>query len=118
MVSWRLGIARHLPAMRLKKFVGFGELRRDRCRESPAMYGCAPNRRGLDLHPIVMAVVNWSDRHMVDERGRPKVHEHNGCGKMFNSVMVCSECCGPIGAKQVDVHDGPDALEVPILPAR
>jgi hypothetical protein len=104
--------------VRFKKFVRFGELLRDRCRESPARYGYVPTRRGLDLHPIVMAFVNWSDRHMVDERGRPKVHEHKGCGKMFNSVMVCSECGEPIGAKQVDVHDGPDASEVPILPAR
>src|ERR1700738_5241848 len=69
MVSSRLGIARHLPAVRLKKFVRFGELRRDRRRESPARYGYVPTRRGLDLHPIVMAFVNWSDRHMVDERG-------------------------------------------------
>jgi hypothetical protein len=37
---------------------------------------------------------------------------------MFNSVMERSECGEPIGVKQVDVHDGPDAPEVPILPAR
>jgi hypothetical protein len=44
---------------------------------------------------------------MVDERGRPLLHEHRNCGKMFNPVMVCSECGEPLAAKQVHTHPGP-----------
>jgi hypothetical protein len=46
---------------------------------------------------------------MVDERGRPLLHEHRGCGKIFDPVMVCSECGEPLKAKEVHVHPGPGA---------
>src|SRR6266581_4028234 len=52
-------------------------------------------------------------RHMVDERGRPLLHEHRKCGKMFDPVMVCSECGEPLSAKEVQVHPGPGARPTP-----
>jgi hypothetical protein len=56
-----------------------------------------------------MALVHWGDTHMVDERGRPLLHEHRKCGKMFDPVMVCSECGEPLLAKEVHTHPGPGA---------
>src|SRR5947208_15314046 len=66
-------------------------------------------QKGLDLYPIMMALVHWGDTHMVDERGRPLLHEHRKCGEMFDPVMVCSECGEPLSAKEVHVHPGPGA---------
>ena len=57
----------------------------------------------------MMAIVHWGDTHMVDERGRPVLHEHKKCGKLFNPVMVCSECREPLMAKDVVAHPGPGA---------
>ena len=105
----RLGITRHLLSERLKKLVRFGVLRRAPYQESPVRYEYILTQRGLDLYPIVMAIVHWGDTHMVDERGRPVIHEHKNCGKMFDPVMVCSECGEPLHAKQVHVHSGPGA---------
>jgi rRNA maturation endonuclease Nob1 len=48
---------------------------------------------------------------MGDERGRPLLHEHKTCGKVFDPVMVCSECGEPLHAKQVHVHAGPGRRE-------
>jgi hypothetical protein len=64
----------------------------------------------------MMALVHWGDTHMVDERGRPLLHEHRKCGKMFDPVMVCSECGEPLAAKAVHVHPGPGARQVPAKP--
>jgi DNA-binding HxlR family transcriptional regulator len=105
----KLGITRHLLSERLKKLVRFGVLQRARYQERPARYEYILTKRGLDLHPIVMTIVHWGDTHMVDERGRPKLLEHKKCGKLFDPVMVCSECGEPIGAKQVEAYDGPGA---------
>jgi hypothetical protein len=44
---------------------------------------------------------------MADERGRPMLHEHKGCGKLFDPVMVCSECGEVLRAREVHVHAGP-----------
>src|ERR1700738_3140087 len=68
-------------------------------------------QKGLDLYPIMMALVHWGDTHMVDERGRPLLHEHRNCGKTVDPVMVCSECGEPLLAKQVHTHPGPGARQ-------
>jgi DNA-binding HxlR family transcriptional regulator len=104
-----LGITRHLLAERLKKLVRQGVLRRIPYQESPKRHEYILTQKGLDLHPIMMALVHWGDTHMVDERGRPLLHEHRKCGKMFDPVMVCSECGEPLSAKEVHVHPGPGA---------
>ena len=104
-----LGITRHLLAERLKKLVRQGVLRRIPYQESPKRHEYILTQKGLDLYPIMMALVHWGDTHMVDERGRPLLHEHRKCGKMFDPVMVCSECGEPLSAKEVHVHPGPGA---------
>jgi hypothetical protein len=56
-----------------------------------------------------MSIVLWGNIHMVDSRGRPMLHEHKNCEKMFDPVMVCSKCGEPLTAKAVHVHPGPGA---------
>jgi DNA-binding HxlR family transcriptional regulator len=115
-----LGITRHLLAERLKKLVRLGVLRRVAYQESPKRHEYILTQKGLDLYPIMMAIVHWGDIHMVDERGRPLLHEHQKCGHQFNPVMTCSECNEPLLAKEVHVHPGPGARPkaVPPKPAK
>jgi hypothetical protein len=74
-------------------------------------------QKGLDLYPIIMAIVHWGDVHMVDERGRPRLHEHTSCGKMFDPVMICSECGKALSPRDVHVHLGPGANETHPVPS-
>jgi DNA-binding HxlR family transcriptional regulator len=104
-----LGVTRHLLADRLKKLVRFGVLRKIPYQEAPKRYEYILTQKGLDLYPIIMSIVHWGDIHMVDSRGRPLLHEHKNCHKMFDPVMVCSECGEPLTAKEVHVHPGPGA---------
>ena len=104
-----LGITRHLLAERLKKLVRFGVLRRVPYQDAPKRHEYILTQKGLDLYPIMMAIVHWGDMHMLDERGRPVLHEHQGCGKMFDPVMVCSECRAPLAPREIRVHPGPGA---------
>ncbi|MGY3075754.1 DNA-binding HxlR family transcriptional regulator [Bradyrhizobium sp. LM6.10] len=85
-----LGITRHLLAERLKKLVRQGVLRRIPYQDSPKRHEYILTQKGLDLYPIMMAIVHWGDTHMVDARGRPLLHQHRKCGKDFDPVMVCS----------------------------
>ena len=111
-----LGITRHLLAERLKKLVRQGVLRRIPYQESPKRHEYILTQKGLDLYPIMMALVHWGDTHMVDERGRPLLHEHRKCGKMFDPVMICSECHEPLLPKEVHTHPGPGARKVAAAP--
>ena len=106
-----LGITRHLLAERLKKLVGYGVLRRVPYQDSPKRYEYILTQKGLNLYPIIMSIVHWGDLHMVDSRGRPMLHQHKSCGKMFDPVMICSECGEPLYAKAIHVHPGPGARQ-------
>jgi DNA-binding HxlR family transcriptional regulator len=107
----RLKITRHLLAERLKKLVATGVLRKVAYLQRPLRYEYILTQKGLDLYPIIMEIVHWGDVHMVDERGRPRLHEHKRCGHSFDPVMVCSHCGEEITAKEVIVHPGPGAAE-------
>jgi DNA-binding HxlR family transcriptional regulator len=107
----RLKITRHLLAERLKKLVAAGVLRKVAYVQRPLRYEYILTQKGLDLYPIIMELVHWGDVHMVDERGRPLLHEHKGCGHNFDPVMVCSQCGEPVTARDVIVHRGPGAAE-------
>lgn len=113
-----LGITRHLLAERLKKLVRFGVLRRAPYMESPKRYEYILTQKGLDLHPVLMTIVHWGDIHMVDERGRPLLHEHKQCGHTFDPVLICSECKEPLIAKEVHTHAGPGASVVNVAERR
>jgi DNA-binding HxlR family transcriptional regulator len=104
-----LGITRHLLAARLKKLVQYGVLRRIPYQASPKRYEYILTQKGLDLYPVMMSIVHWGNIHMVDARGRPMLHQHKSCGKMFDPLMVCSECGEALLAKGVHVHPGPGA---------
>src|SRR6476661_2678283 len=108
---------RRLLAERLKKLVRQGILRRIPYQESPKRHEYILTQKGLDLYPIMMAIVHWGDTHMVDTRGRPLLHEHRKCGKNFDPVMVCSECGEPLSAKEVHTHPGPGARSTPAIKA-
>jgi len=113
----RIGVTRHVLADRLRKLVRHGVLRRVPYQARPKRHEYILTQKGLDLYPIILAIVHWGDVHMVDERGRPRLHEHKSCRKMFDPVMVCSECGKPLSPLEVHVHLGPGANETGQAPA-
>lgn len=112
----RLGITRPILADRLKKLVDAFVLIKVPYQQRPVRYEYRLTEKGLDLYPIMMALVHWGDVHMAGKKGRPLLHTHDLCGKDFEPVMVCSECGEPAVAKQVHVHPGPGAKSPRHLP--
>lgn len=114
----RLGITRHLLAARLKKLVEHGVLTRVAYQQRPLREEYRLTEKGLDLHPAMLALVAWGDRHMADQRGAPVLHVHKGCGKVMRPVTVCSECGEPVAARDVEVRTGDGWAEEGVLPER
>ncbi|GGC96234.1 winged helix-turn-helix transcriptional regulator [Halopseudomonas salina] len=112
----RLGITRHLLAGRLKKLVEHGVLTKVAYQQRPLREEYRLTEKGLDLHPAMLALVSWGDRHMADERGAPVLHVHKGCGKVMHPVIVCSECGETVGARDVRVEAGAGWAEEAQLP--
>jgi DNA-binding HxlR family transcriptional regulator len=65
-----LGITRPVLTARLKKLVRHGVLERIPGRAASERLEYVLTAKGLDLYPVVMAMVHWGDMHMDDERAR------------------------------------------------
>jgi DNA-binding HxlR family transcriptional regulator len=103
----RLGITRPVLAERLQKLVEAGVLEKVAYQERPLRQEYRLTPRGLDLYPVMMAIVHWGDVHMAKDGRRPLLHRHQPCGHLFDPVMVCSECTAPLNAREVTVEPGP-----------
>ncbi len=103
----RLGITRHILADRLRQLVDDGILRREAYQDRPRRYEYRLTQKGIDLHPVMMALVHWGNVHMDDGTGRPLLHRHKACGHDFDPVTTCSVCGEAVGARDVHVHPGP-----------
>lgn len=104
-----LGITRHLLADRLRKLVKAGVLRKEAYSQRPKRHEYRLTDKGLDLYPVMMAIVHWGDAHLAGTRGRPLLHEHIACGHVFDPVTTCSHCNAAITARAVRVRPGPGA---------
>ena len=116
----RLGITRHVLAERLKKLVEHGVLIKAPYQQRPLREEYRLTEKGLELHPAILALVSWGDKHMADERGAPVRHIHKGCGQAMRPVTVCSECGEPMTARDVKVEAGEgwqDEAQQIIVPA-
>ena len=105
----RLGITRHVLANRLRKLVQAGVLRKVAYQRRPLRQEYRLTDKGLDLFPVVLAIVHWGDMHLAGKRGRPVLHEHLGCGQHFDPVVTCSACKEAVAPRAVRVHPGPGA---------
>lgn len=100
----RLGISRTIIADRLKLLVEEGVLTRVAYQQAPDRHEYRLTDKGLDLHPVVMAIVHWGDRHYAGDAGPPLLHRHKACGCDFHPVTTCSECGEPVTARAVETH--------------
>ena len=103
-----LGITRHLLAERLKKLVRQGVLRRIPYQEAPKRHEYILTQKGLDLYPIMMALVHWGDTHMVDTRGRPLLHPLRTADRIHNDPRLDAVLAEP--GRPLQAQHGVDFL--------
>ncbi len=80
----RLGIARNVLASRLERLTDEGVVERHLYQEHPPRHEYRLTEKGLDLWPVIVGLLSWGDRSLVDEP--PVVLEHRGCGGQINDA--------------------------------
>ena len=104
----RLGIGRPILADRLQKLVANFVLTKMAYQQNPTRYEYRLTERGGGCsYPVILSIVHWGDVHLASKKGRPVLHQHVGCGHVFNPVMRCSECEGELKPRDVRVLPGP-----------
>ena len=109
----RTGAPRPVLAQRLKDLVDDGVLERRQYSERPDRYEYRLTEKGLDLHPVLIALLRWGDRWMNDEGAPPPVElRHRSCGAVIEPELACPECGETLTARDLEALDHRPAVAV------
>lgn len=103
----RTGAARPVLADRLRLLTTHEVLRKQRYAERPDRFEYRLTEKGLELYPVIVALMHWGDRWMDDGAGPPLQLTHLGCDGPLRPTLACGSCGEPVTAR--DVHPTPSA---------
>jgi DNA-binding HxlR family transcriptional regulator len=106
----QLGLTTHRLAERLQKLVDEGIFERRRYSERPERFEYKLTPKGLDLYPILLAMVRFGDRWLAGDDGPPMEFVHETCGHDSKAQLTCSHCREPLSAREVAPRIGPGLL--------
>ncbi len=106
-----LGVATNVLSQRLATLTDEGILERRRYSEHPERFEYRLTEKGLDLQPVLSAILTWGDRYTTGPEGPPLEQVHTGCGHSFHAVQTCSACGEQVVPRDVHVRPGPGANE-------
>jgi DNA-binding HxlR family transcriptional regulator len=102
-----LGISRNILSERLDGLIEHGVVERRQYQDNPARYEYHLTRKGKDLFPVIMALLNWGDRWTTGPEGPPVLLHHTTCDHDAHAVMACSHCGEPFTGRTVEGRDAP-----------
>jgi DNA-binding HxlR family transcriptional regulator len=105
-----LGVARNVLQSRLERLVEHGILERRRYQERPERFEYRLTEAGIDLWPVLVALLQWGDRHCAPD-GPPVVLEHRGCGGELDDRRICLKCGTPLQARDVRMRPTRDLAD-------
>ena len=110
----RTGMPRQVLSDRLARLVHEGLLRKvpyqdsgQRSRHEYRLTG-----KGLDLYPVLVALMEWGDRHAVGPAGPQVQLEHRDCGEPVQLQMACRAGHVLGSAREVTPRPGPGARKI------
>ena len=115
-----LGVAPNILSDRLQTLVEHGLLERRPIAGEHDAFDYVPTRKGADCNPVLVALLQWGDRHATPDGGPPRVLVHTACGHDAEPRLHCSHCGEPVKGRELKVRPGPGATAgqraEPLLP--
>jgi DNA-binding HxlR family transcriptional regulator len=104
-----LAIARNVLQARLTRLQEHGVIERVPYRERPLRHEYLLTEKGLELWPMIVALMSWGDRYAAPEGGPAVVIEHRGCGGSVDEHRICERCGARLKARDALGRPGPGA---------
>ncbi|HTU29504.1 MAG TPA: helix-turn-helix domain-containing protein [Solirubrobacteraceae bacterium] len=101
-----LGIARNILQDRLERLAEAQLISRRTYQPHPPRYEYRLTERGLDLWPVIVALMQWGDRHLSWPDGPPVTLEHRDCGGELDGHLCCERCGARLGPRDVWAQPG------------
>src|SRR5260370_32517068 len=110
----RTGMPRQVLSDRLARLVEEGLLRKVPYQESGqrVRYEYRLTGKGLDLYPVLVALMEWGDRHAVRAAGPQVLLEHRDCGEPVQLQLACRAGHVLGSAREVTPVPGPGARKI------
>ncbi len=96
-----LGITRHILTDRLRKLVSMDILRREKYMDNPPRYEYRLTEKGLDLYPVILALINWAEQHQPTDGNSPYTLLDRETGELIEPVMIDAKTGKPLKARNV-----------------
>ena len=106
-----LGITKHRLSDRLTKLVDSDILKKQIYDTNYERYEYKLTKKGVDLYPVLMSLVSWGDKWVVDKDGAPLEYIHQPCGNKIKPGTVCEHCDEPVSAFTITPILGPGILK-------
>jgi DNA-binding HxlR family transcriptional regulator len=110
----RTGMPRQVLSQRLARLVSEGLLRKVPYRESGqrSRDEYRLTDKGLDLYPVLVALMQWGDRYAVGSVGPQVLLRHRDCGEPLQLQMACRAGHIVGSAREVTPVPGPGARKI------
>jgi DNA-binding HxlR family transcriptional regulator len=95
------GAARHIVGSRLAHLVDNGVLERVQYSDRPARFEYTLTAKGNDLYPVIVSLLAWGDRWMIEGLDPSLTLIHDGCGHAVTPELRCPRCERPVEASNV-----------------
>ena len=105
------GIARNILSDRLRTLVEHGIVDRRRYQERPERFEYRLTEKGIDLYPVIIALMRWGDRWEF-AGGPPVILTHKACGHDVMPELTCPDCGQPVGARDMRWRPNPEVADV------
>jgi DNA-binding HxlR family transcriptional regulator len=89
-IAANTGAPRDILTARLRRLEELGVLERRQYDERPPRFEYRLTSAGKDLRPVIWALMDWGNKHVMDEP-LPTVWEHS-CGEVFEPRTHCGAC--------------------------
>ncbi len=98
----RTGAPRPVLAERLRSLVEDGVLEKRQYSDRPDRYEYRLTERGIDLYPVLVALLRWGDRWMADDAELPITLRHRSCGQIVQPELTCPACGERVTARDME----------------
>jgi DNA-binding HxlR family transcriptional regulator len=102
-----LAISRPVLADRLQRLVDAGVLARRRYQDRPPRHEYRLTPMGIELSPILVALMRWGDTWLAGDEGPTTVLVHGECGHPLDQALVCWTCNTTISPLAIRSRPGP-----------
>jgi DNA-binding HxlR family transcriptional regulator len=96
-IAANTGAPRDILTARLRRLEELGVLERRQYDERPPRFEYVLTPAGKDLRPVIWALMDWGNKHVMDEP-LPTVWEHS-CGEVFEPRTHCAACGDVVDAR-------------------